>query len=231
MNPIYPILSSILNPGARLNIIECGAHDGSDSYSLRRTFPNASIFSFEPDPRNIAKIRERGIDRFVDLNAAAVGDRDGTAPFHLSSANMAKECPQWIRSSEWAGSSSLKEPVEHLKNQPWCEFNETIDVPILRLDSFRRLKGLEAVDLVWADVQGAEDLLISGAQETLAATSYFYTEYGEVEEYRGQLGLAQIMTRLPGLWEVVRQFPFDVLLRNVSKLGKANETETRLMAA
>jgi FkbM family methyltransferase len=231
MNPIYPILSSILDRGARLNIIECGAHDGSDSYSLRRTFPNASIFSFEPDPRNIAKIRERGIDRIVDLNAAAVGDRDGTAPFHLSSANMSKECPDWIKTPEWAGSSSLKEPVEHLRNQPWCEFNQTLDVPILRLDTFASVKGLANIDLIWADVQGAEDLVIAGAQKALASTSYFYTEYGEIEEYRGQLGLAQIMTRLPGIWEVVRQFPFDVLFRNVSKLGKANAVETRLMAA
>lgn len=231
MNPIYPILSSLLDPASRLTIIECGAHDGSDSYSLRRTFPHASIFSFEPDPRNIAKIRERGIDRVVDLNAAAVGDRDGTAPFHLSSANMSKDCPAWIRSPEWSGSSSLKQPVEHLERHPWCEFNQTLDVPILKLDTFQTVKGLANLDLIWADVQGAEDLLIAGAQKALASCSYFYTEYGETQEYAGQLGLAQIMTRLPGIWEVVRQFPYDVLLRNVSKLGKANATETRLMAA
>ncbi|MBN8598350.1 MAG: FkbM family methyltransferase [Planctomycetes bacterium] len=231
MNPIYPILSSILNTSDKLTIIECGAHDGSDSYSLRRTFPHASIFSFEPDPRNIAKIRERGIDRVVDLNAAAVGDRDGTAPFHLSSANMTKQCPEWIRSPEWSGSSSLKQPAQHLEIHPWCEFNQTLEVPILRLDTFGAVKGITNLDLIWADVQGAEDLLIAGAQKMLATTSYFYTEYSEVHEYQDQLGLAQIMTRLPGLWEVVRRFPYDVLFRNVSKLGKATETETRLMAA
>lgn len=231
MNPIYPILSSILEPSAALTIIECGAHDGSDSLNLRRAFPNAAIFSFEPDPRNIAKIRGRGIDRMVELNAMAVGDRDGTASFHLSSANLNKECPEWIKSTEWSGSSSLKRPVEHLQNHPWCEFNQTLEVPILKLDTFREKKGFGGVDLVWADVQGAEDLVISGAQETLGATSYFYTEYGENQEYEGQIGLAQIMTRLPGVWEVMKQFPFDALLRNVSKLGKASATETRLMAA
>lgn len=231
MNPIYPILTSLLLAGTRRTIIECGAHDGSDSMNLRRTFPDAMIACFEPDPRNIETIKQRGIHQIVGIVPAAVGDRDGNATFHLSSANLEKKCPEWIRNAQWSGSSSLKKPVGHLTEHPWCEFNTAIEVPVMRLDTFRQRAGIGPVDLLWADVQGAEDLLIAGAPETLAATSYFYTEYSEVETYERQIGLQEILARLPGRWELLHRFPHDALFRNTDKLGAAAPAQSAMQAA
>jgi FkbM family methyltransferase len=231
MNEIYPILARILDRTAALTILECGAHNGADSAQLKRLFPAAAIFSFEPDPRNIRTIRERGVDRAVTLVEAAVGDRDGTATFHLSSANTAKPCPAWIRGPEWSGSSSLKRPVKHLEHHPWCEFQTSVEVRTTRLDTFCEQQRLGLIDLIWADVQGAEDLLIAGAAKTLAATSFFYTEYAETEQYQGQLGLPQIISRLPGRWELVQKFPNDALLRNLSKATGAAPATTAVSAS
>ena len=77
---------------------------------------------------------------------------------------------------------------------------------------------VKTVDLLWADVQGAEVDLIEGGRETLARTSYLYTEYSNAELYAGQINLEEILARLPG-WRVVQNFPTtedyaDVLLEN-----------------
>ncbi len=220
MQNIYEVLASLLDRGAPLTVIEIGAHDGSDSYKLRGLLPNCRLFSFEPDPRNVAAIRARGFDRFTTLIESAVGDRDGTAEFHLSQADMAHPSrPQWLRDENWAGSSSLKRPKEHLKDHPWCRFDTTATVPIVRLDTFVRTQGLDRVDFIWADVQGAEDLVIAGAQETLGRTRYFYTEYDQRAMYEGQINLDTIRQRLPGgpeAWRVAARWPHDALMENLS---------------
>lgn len=220
MPSIYEVLASVFNRAAELTIIEIGAHDGSDTYKLRALFPAARLYSFEPDPRNIAAIRTRGFDRLTRLVEAAVGDCDGEAEFHLSGADMAHPGrPAWLRDEHWAGSSSLKRPEQHLKDHPWCRFDRTARVPITRLDTFTRREGLGSIDFVWADVQGAEDLLVAGAQETLARTRLFYTEYDQRAMYEGQINLETILGRLPGpaqAWRIAARWPHDVLFENLA---------------
>ena len=62
------------------------------------------------------------------------------------------------------------------------------------------------VDWIWCDVQGAEDLVIAGGQETLARTRFFYTEYIECEAYEGQIGRDEIHRRLPGTWRIAEDY-------------------------
>jgi hypothetical protein len=65
-------------------------------------------------------------------------------------------------------------------------------VPYARLDGVESLQGAH-IDSMWVDVQGAEDLVFAGAQETLRCTKYLYTEYCNQELYEGQLNLAQLL--------------------------------------
>jgi len=58
--------------------------------------------------------------------------------------------------------------------------------------------------------------MIAGGRIALAHTSFLYTECTEANEYEGQIGLCEMLERLPGRWEVVERFPFDVLLRNLT---------------
>ena len=73
--------------------------------------------------------------------------------------------------------------------------------------------GIEHVDFIWADVQGAEVDLVEGGQRTLANTRLLYTEINDIEMYEGQITLEGLLARLPG-WSVVKRYPNDVLLRN-----------------
>jgi hypothetical protein len=54
-----------------------------------------------------------------------------------------------------------------LRYIPGARFNDSIIVKTKRLDTWYREEGIESVDFIWADVQGAEENLIKGGQEAL----------------------------------------------------------------
>jgi hypothetical protein len=81
------------------------------------------------------------------------------------------------------------------------------------LDSWASEQGITKVDLIWADMQGAEGDLVAGGSETLAQTRYLYTEYSDEEWYEGQPTLARLVDMLPNFW-ILRRYRWDVLFEN-----------------
>ena len=114
---------------------------------------------------------------------------------------------------DWDYSGSIRKPKLHVQAYPWVKFERTITVPTRRLDTWAKAENLGQVDLIWADVQGAEVDLIAGGSETLRRTRYFYTEYSNEELYEGEITLEGILERLPE-FEIVHRYQNDVLLRN-----------------
>ncbi|MGD9690549.1 MAG: FkbM family methyltransferase [Phycisphaerales bacterium] len=216
MNPIYARLPHYFDCEAPLTVLEIGAADGGDTRRLRFTFPHARIYAFEPDPRNTYLIRRDKTDELAEVVEAAVGDRDGTAEFQLSSGAPPKGHPlHGIKT--WSYSSSLRKPAKHLEIFPWVKFDRTARVRIVKLDTFAAEQNLGVIDFIWADVQGAEDQVVAGGQIALQRTRYVYTEFNREELYAGQKGLDEIMAMLPGHWEIAERFGSeDVLLRNVT---------------
>lgn len=193
-------------------ILEIGCNDGSDTLKFLGLFPDARIFAFEPDPRAIARFRQQVSASRVTLFETAISSNDGTIEFHQSGGlpDIPWD-PSWP--DQWDLSGSLKKPKEHLLVHPWCTFAEKIFVQSMKLDTWADANGIDAVDFIWTDVQGAEEDVIAGARQTLAATRYFYTEYSNQELYEGQLNLEGIVSLLPE-FEVVEIFKNDVLMRN-----------------
>ena len=163
--------------------------------------------AFEAEVNNIPEIAQKVGAKVTVINAA-VGDADGFSDF--------------ISSGSWPLSGSVKQPVAHLKSYPWIPWQPPVKVPMIRLDTAAKIHALEKIDFLWMDVQGAEDLVIAGGQEILKRTRFAYTEVYETEEYAGQIGLAEILKRLPGRWKVVQQWAGDfagnsnVLLSNTT---------------
>src|SRR3990167_4866265 len=153
------------------------------------------FYTFEPEAKNIPAIVEKVGSR-VNVVAAAVGDRNARVPF--------------IGSGAWPLSGSVKEPKEHRNSYPWISWQEPVDVDMVRLDDFAAAHALPHVDFIWCDVQGAEDLVIAGAQQVLKQTRFFYTEFYNTEEYAGQLPLDEIHRRLPGRWERAETWVGDI---------------------
>jgi len=56
---------------------------------------------------------------------------------------------------------------------------------------------LGIVDLLWADLQGAEARMILGGQQTLAKTRYLFLEYYDTPLYDRQADLKGLVSFLP----------------------------------
>ena len=177
--------------------LELGAHDGSDTRWLAE-LPNVTLHAFEPDPRNTQLPRDN-----VVMHRAAVGDFEGVSPFIPSDTG-------WGRT--WTHSSSIKRPKNHLARYP-VTFGDPITVPITTLDGFRREWGVDQVDFIWADIQGAEGEMIRGGRETLQRTRFLYTEYSNEELYENQVSLREILALLPE-FRIAEVWADDVLLEN-----------------
>lgn len=195
--------------------LEIGANDGSDTNRMLENFPEVSIYCFEPEPRAIALFRKNVASNRAHLQEIAVGAADEKRTFYRSGGSppgSESEFPDG-----WHLSGSLREPLKHLTVHPWCRFSEdaTFKVDVRRLDGWTAANGIEAIDFIWADVQGAELDLIAGGIRTLANTRFFYTEYSDQELYRGQGTLRDILDALP-MFSVHTVFRHDVLLINNS---------------
>src|ERR1700690_3814928 len=174
-------------------VLELGAAEGEDTVryvgalvALNRPF---RYIAFEPDERNrwhLERLEEK-LNHAFEFYPVALGNPPGVGPW---------------RSSTHPYSGSVKEPKEHLTLYPHITFSPPTTVNMTMLDDYC----IGKVDWIWCDVQGAEDLVIAGGQQTFARTRFFYTEYLEFEAYEGQIGLAEIHRRLPGNWRIVEDY-------------------------
>jgi 2-O-methyltransferase len=177
--------------------LELGSHEGTDTAWLAR-LPGVRIHAFEPDPRNAQPPRPN-----VTVHHAAVSERDGRGPLILSQEGWGQR---------WTHSSSLRRPKNHLRRFP-VTFGDAVDVQLVTLDTFAREQGIELVDFVWANVQGAEGDVVRGGLATLRNTRYLYTEYSNDELYEGQATLPELLELLPD-FRVLELWPDDILLEN-----------------
>lgn len=191
-------------------ILDIGCNDGSETITFLSIFPEARLYCFEPEPRAQQHFLRAVRSTRATLVRSVVGSVDGTVTFHQSSGLPNEESAR-SRPEGWDYSGSIRKPKLHLKHHPWCLFQSSIEVPSTRLDTWAR--GVPLIDLIWADVQGAEVDLVKGGLETLCRTRFFYTEIDELEMYEGQINLHGLLAMLPA-FEVVERFPYDVLLRN-----------------
>jgi FkbM family methyltransferase len=186
------------DPGPKV-FLELGAHRGDDTAWLAE-IPGVNIHAFEPDPRNNQEPRGN-----VTLHRAAIADYDGLGSLILSDQGWGQL---------WTHSSSIKTPKNHLLRYP-VTFGEEVEVQTVTLDSFCQRQGLERIDFIWADIQGAEGEMIRGGKQTLAQTRYLYTEYSDDELYENQITLRDILKSLPE-FRVLELWEEDVLLENRS---------------
>ena len=199
-------------------IVEVGAHHGWHTAAFLQTFSNATIYAFEPDPRAIKQFSASISGPRVHLFKMAVGAMDGEAKFHVSSGLPPGIDPvgaATVYPRGWDQSGSLRVPKTHKERWPWCRFDSVMNVTVCRLDTWARENSIGTIDFIWADTQGAEGDLISGGQATLAKTRYLYLEYSNDEIYEGEPTLQMLLDMLPN-YSVVKRFPNDVLLKNVS---------------
>lgn len=187
----------LFRPDEPLVICDIGACEGEDSVRYARAYPRARVFAFEALPANQALVRVNFARHAVpnaELVPLALADRAGEAVFHVSSGRP----PDLFAGENWNygnKSSSLLAPAADGPMHGWIEFKEAITVPTGTLDAFCAQRGLDHIDFIQMDVQGAEQLVLAGAAAMLPHITAIWLEVSDREHYRGQ-ALAGDITRL-----------------------------------
>jgi FkbM family methyltransferase len=184
---IEPYLRFLLGTVAAPVIFEIGACEGEDSIRYSRLFPTARIFAFEPLPANQAIIRANYARYGVkaELVPVALSDHPGTAVFHVSSGRP----PELFSGENWNygnKSSSLLPPATERPMHGWIHFPENISVTCETVDAFCAARGINRIDFIHLDVQGAEGLVLDGARAMLPRLRAIWLEVSNEELYRGQ---------------------------------------------
>tara|TARA_A100001201_G_C4073151_1_gene196455 strand:+ start:520 stop:1251 length:732 start_codon:yes stop_codon:yes gene_type:complete len=146
-------------------ILDIGSRDACQSLELNRFFPNAKILAFEPVPssyeyclKNTSNINE------VEVYPYAVSDFNGKTEFYeVFNGNV--------------GASSLLRSL----NPNWMQ--RKIEVECINIENFLKTKNIEKVDIIWADVQGAEELVFNSLGSFLPKTKAIATEIGLTNLY------------------------------------------------
>jgi FkbM family methyltransferase len=144
------LLSRFLRPG--MTVLDVGAHHGY--YALltsRRVGNSGRVFAFEPSSRERRKLgwylRWNRCSN-VEMIAAAVGARAGQAELFVAGGRE-------------TGCNSLRLPA--VRGTP-----KKVSVPVDTLDDFLSRRGVEHVDFLKLDVEGAELSALRGAQNVFS---------------------------------------------------------------
>lgn len=191
-------------------VIECGCNDGYHTKLMHaigvKQAKSYRHIAIEPDPRMEPYAKKVVRLGRVDFIKAAACERSGRIKLWLSSGKTPK--------IHYTGSSSINRPTGVTDIWKDMQFTSTADVAAVTLDEIFRSCGLDHVDLIWADVQGAEKRMIAGGLGVcLPNTRYLYTEYSNGGLYEDDATLGDIIALLPG-WSVAHNFGGDALLEN-----------------
>ena len=213
---IFDRFIQIVNTSQEPVIFEFGTCDGQHTNImcsiLKQMNKRFKYHAFEGDYRIIANFWRNNANHVMDvkLNQAAIGNTDGEVIFNLSGGEESR--PGHFKQAFY-GSSSIRKPNKTTEYWPDMTFEES-KVKCYKFDTYYNEVEPGIIDFIWADIQGAEGDLIDGGQEALSKTRYLYTEYSNDELYEGEIGLDEILKRLPGNWTVIEDYGSDILLKN-----------------
>ncbi len=140
------------------NVIVVGAWRGNEVASFLK-FPNATIYCFEPNKTNFDHLIDRwGSNKRVICYEEACASFDGES--NLNEVHL-------------TGNDSLL-PIKK-DSATGMKVIKVHTIKTVRLDSVKELAGKE-IDLLWADTQGYELEVLSGAPDLLTRTKALFLE-------------------------------------------------------
>jgi FkbM family methyltransferase len=166
-------------------VLDIGANTGQFSRTVHALGPEAHVYAFEPQDDCFAAIQD-GFAGSSNLYAiqTAVGDEDGEIAFYQN---------------EFSQSSSVLELTEtHREAFPWAKESREITVPIHRLDTLAVDLDLQPSILIKIDVQGYEDRVLRGGENTIRKAHYVLIETSFEQLYEGEAAFDAVYDTMVG---------------------------------
>ena len=174
-------------------IFDIGANNGSHSIEFANCFSHSLIYSFEPDKRPLEKFRKRlknqplEISSRINIIESCVGNFNGEIDFFASNGTG-----DW---DNWDSSGSIKIPSNHKNVRPEITFERTTH-QITTLNTWTKQNSIASVDLIWADIQGAELDMILGASDILNSVKFINVECHNPPLYEDDSSINDIKNNL-----------------------------------
>lgn len=159
-------------------VIEAGAHCGSDTVTMSKTWPRGHIYAFEADPRIYPTLQRSVYGRKnISIYQLALGEEDGVGNFYLSRNPF--------EPGLGGQSSMFKYNKENWKWPHITIDDEPVKVPVTTIDSFMNKMNLSKVDFIWLDLQGSEFQVLKASPNALKSAKVIKTEISMKEFYQG----------------------------------------------
>ena len=175
------LAQEILGVDAVKTIVEVGARDCNETLDFEATFPRARVFAFECNPATLPICRHavQGRDR-VKLIEKAVSDRRGQITFYPT------DPARTVTKHEGGnpGASSLFRAAPDYPHETYVQNEVTVETTTLA--DVMAEDGVEQIDLLWMDIQGAELLALKGLGEQISAVKLMHLEVEFMPIYEGQ---------------------------------------------
>ncbi|HSW36366.1 MAG TPA: FkbM family methyltransferase [Candidatus Limnocylindrales bacterium] len=167
-------------------VIDVGANEGQFAKMISNIFPKAHIYCFEPIPVAYAKLNKWAEQRGgVTIFNVALGESEGEADMLIHPAH--------------SPSSSLLETTEICETiYPFTKQQVKTKVKLTTLDKalFQHVNSLAPDILVKLDVQGYEDRVIKGGEETFKTAKACILEVCLDQLYENQATFKDILSLL-----------------------------------
>ncbi|MCB0976760.1 MAG: FkbM family methyltransferase [Acidimicrobiales bacterium] len=168
-------------------VFDVGANIGYVAHSFHKRWPEASITCFEPTPETFERL-SKNLSQLPQITCvrAAISDRDGVATFHVDNEAFG------------GGSNSLLDHAKEFDLTAKGHSYEGVEVATRRIDSYCNEKGIDHIDVMKIDVEGAEPLVLDGASELLerSAIDVIISEVRLVPGYEGGVLLHELTEKL-----------------------------------
>ena len=164
-------------------LVDVGANRGQFLAAALFQWPSLTVHAFEPLPLEgtelQAKFRQAAN---VTIHRSALGDEEGFANLHRHASSL---------------SSSLLPSTKTAQQRfDWAVENDTVEVPVQRLDAALSADLIRPPALLKIDVQGYESRVLAGASGILSRFNSILVEHSFEPFYEGQPTISNTMTDL-----------------------------------
>lgn len=164
--------------------IDGGAHQGETSLALVDAFPEAIIYSFEPEPDNFKVLckNTNGYSGIRPLNLA-LGEANQVVTFYKNYDSQT--------GSLLAGTDSCAKYVDEPKKM---QLLDKLNVKMVTLDNWAENNRITSIDLIKLDLQGYELNALIGANKLLTSkkVTFLFFEVNLVPSYENQSQLSAL---------------------------------------
>lgn len=181
-----PLFKQIIGKFDIKTVIDIGANNGQYAQHIRKTLPEAYIYSFEPLPNCYQELTSKmAKDKNFKSFNVALGEEDQETIINQSSFHPS--------------SSILKMGELHKKLYPKSKESTPKKIKIKKLDEILQAEELIDDILIKIDVQGFEDKVINGGENIIKKATIVIIETSFVTLYESQPLFDQIYNQMKNL--------------------------------